>query len=254
MRVLTYNIAGNKGGVDHLRRVAELICKTGVEVVGLQEVVHRAGLPDPEKVLGELTGMHAEFLQAHRHRGYVLGNAILTREPIRKRHSHPLPHAWPERRVLLEVETTTAAGLPVTVFCTHLVHLAYAGRMMRRVQAAAVAKRMSACQTAHFLVGDLNASPQANELHPLRKITMRHDHLKGLRSWPARRPLLLYDHIWPGPGWEVEEVEVLNAHVSAHRPLLAQLGWKGAAPPHIPPSEAARAEAEAFTESMMLDS
>jgi endonuclease/exonuclease/phosphatase family metal-dependent hydrolase len=180
--------------------------------------------------------MHATYLPAHHGRGYTLGNAVLCREPIQQTVSHDLPHSWPERRILLEVETTVE-GLPVTVFCTHLVHMAGMAARIRLAQATAVAKEMSTCWRPHLLLGDLNASPQSSELHPVRKICVRHDHLHGLRSWPARRPLVLYDHIWTGPGWEVEDMKILAPHVSDHRPLFAQLGWRGAPRYHIMPDE-----------------
>lgn len=237
MRVLTYNIAGNRGrNPEYLQRIAELIRATDADIVGLQEVIHREHQTPPEEVLEELTGMHACYLPAHTFRRHTLGNAVLCREPILETVSHDLPHAWPERRILLEVETIVR-GLPVTVFCTHLVHMARMARWLRLAQATACAKRMSECWRPHFLIGDLNAGPNSHELRPVRDLAGPDEHMDGLRSWPARLPWVLYDHIWPGPGWEVERTEVLNAHVSDHRPLLAQLGWKGAPRYNIMPDE-----------------
>jgi endonuclease/exonuclease/phosphatase family metal-dependent hydrolase len=239
VRILTYNIAGNRGRKKpgHLEKVAELILKSRADLVGLQEVIHVPDNgPPPEEILAAETGMHAYFLPAHVSKNQSLGNAVLCREPISETISHELPHSWPERRVLLEVETCVA-GLPVTVFCTHLVHMARAASRLRLAQATAVAKCMTTCWRPHILVGDLNAGPRSRELHPVRKICVRHDHLHGIRSWPARRPLILYDHIWPGPGWAVESVEILDLHVSDHRPVLAQLGWMGAPRYWIMPDE-----------------
>lgn len=230
MRILTYNIAGNRkrNQHDYVPQIADLIRQTGADVVGLQEVVHYHGDRHPPEVeLCQLTGMHAEYLPAHHHKGYTLGNAVLCREPIVETLSSDLPYSWPERRVLMEVRTSLQE-LPVTVFCTHLVHMAGVARRLRLAQVKAVARRMESCWRPHVLVGDLNASPHSSELHPVRKICVRHEHMQGLRSWPARRPMILYDHIWPGPGWEVEDATVLDPHISDHRPLLAQLAWKGA--------------------------
>jgi endonuclease/exonuclease/phosphatase family metal-dependent hydrolase len=230
MRVLTYNIAGNKrrGRPEYVPEVARLILECGADVVGLQEVVHFDGDPHPPEIeLAELTGMHAEYLPAHRGKGFTLGNAVLCRDEIQETVYHDLPHAWPERRVLLEVKTT-AHGLPVTVFCTHLVHGARFGARIRLAQATAVAKQMQTCWRPHILVGDLNASPHSKELHPVRTICVAQAHFHRLRTWPARRPMVTYDHIWPGPGWEVESILALDAHLSDHRPVVAQLGWRGA--------------------------
>lgn len=239
MKVLTYNIAGNRGRhrAAHLEAVAELIRRIRPDVVGLQEVIH----PDdervpPEDVLARLTGMHAWYVPAHRHRRHTVGNALLCCRPLHHTVEHELPHPFPERRVLLEAETVTADGLPITVFCTHLVHLSRAAARWRLAQATAVAKRMATCWRPHFLLGDLNTGPRARELRPVRQLS-RHDHLDGLRSWPAHRPLVLFDHIWPGPGWAIERIEVLDLRLSDHRPVFAQLGWKGAPRYAVMPDE-----------------
>ncbi|MCC2672507.1 MAG: Endonuclease/Exonuclease/phosphatase family protein [Armatimonadetes bacterium] len=240
MRVLTYNIAGNRGRGrrDYIEKIARMIREMDADIVGLQEVVHYPHDPHPpEEVLAELTGMHAVYLPAHTGKRHSIGNAVLCRDEIIETVSYELPHTFPERRILLEVDTT-ARGLPVTVFCTHLVHLAGAGARMRLVQATAVAKRLSTCWRPYVLLGDLNAGPRSRELRPLRDPDGDHSHLDGIHSWPSRRPFILYDHIWPGPGWVVEQTSVLDPHISDHRPLLAQLGWKGSPRFNIMPDEA----------------
>jgi endonuclease/exonuclease/phosphatase family metal-dependent hydrolase len=226
MRILTYNIAGNRGRdrLDYLKRVAELITRSEADVVGLQEVVDHGGMEQPEKILARLTGLHAYFQAAHVGRRHILGNAILSRHPILECRSYELPGRFPERRMLSEVETCVG-DLRVTVFNTHLVHLARAGALIRRVQASEVARHLQRCSFPHVLVGDLNAAPQAGELQALRTLCGVGEHLRGLRSWPARRPWIQYDHIWPGPGWETARVQILDAHVSDHRPVLAELRW-----------------------------
>jgi endonuclease/exonuclease/phosphatase family metal-dependent hydrolase len=232
LNVLTYNIAGARGHRrgNHLEEIAALIRDVDADLVGLQEVIHPEGDHHPPDIrLAELTGMHSCFLPAHSGKGHMLGNAVLCREPISETISLDLPHPWPERRVLLEV-TTALDGLPIRVFCTHLVHLARAAARIRGAQVAAVAQRMEACAEPHLLVGDLNAGPHSRELRRVREWCETAAHLTGLRSWPARRPLVLFDHIWPGPGWEVRRAEVLPSHASDHRPLLAELRWNGPHP------------------------
>src|ERR1051325_1550308 len=90
MRILTYNIAGNKprDKAAHLEAVAELIRSRQPDVVGLQEVVHYRAGSGPEEILAEQTGMHATFLPAHQFKRYCLGNAVLTRERIQETVSH----------------------------------------------------------------------------------------------------------------------------------------------------------------------
>lgn len=229
MRVLTYNIAGARGRPGHLRHVADLVRQVDADVVGLQEVVHgpNGEGPPPEETLAGLLGMHVWFLPAHEKKGRILGNAVLCKEPIQATVSHELPVRFPERRVLLEVDTSWR-GMPVTVFCTHLVHLARVARRVRLAQATAVAQQMARCPYPHLLLGDLNTGPAARELHPVRSWCGSWTHLLGKRSWPARRPMIMYDHIWPGPGWKVESLEILDRHLSDHRPVLARLTWRPA--------------------------
>jgi len=228
MRVLTYNIAGHRGRgrAGYTDRVAELIRRVSPDVVGLQEVEHAPEAESPAETLARLTGMHAAFTPAHRARKRILGNLILSREPITSLEAHPLPWRFPEPRILMEAETSYQ-GRTVVVFNTHLVHLSAAGALIRRRQAAEVAFRMLRCGHSYVLTGDLNAPPGARELHPVRKAAAHHDHRGGVRSWPARRPIARFDHIWPGRDWEVAHVRALESHVSDHRPVLAHLRWRG---------------------------
>lgn len=228
MRILTYNIAGHQGRrrPDYLDRIAELILEVEPDLAGLQEVVDHGDDEHPEQRLARLTGMHTQFCAAHLGKRHILGNAILSREPISDTRTYELPGRFPERRMVLEVESHVR-GLEVTLFNTHLVHLARAGALIRRVQADEVARLMQVCARPHVLIGDLNAAAHAREFHALRGNGGSHLHHVGLRSWPARRPWMQFDHVWPGPGWEVESVRTLDAHISDHRPVLAELRWVG---------------------------
>lgn len=233
MKILSFNIAGNRGRrrSGFLKRVAERILASEVDIVGLQEVVHHHDdHHPPDQVLAELTGFDCCFAGAHEMRDHLIGNAILSRQPISESITHDLPHSYPERRVLLEARTFSSDGVPITAFCTHLVHMGRLARSVRLAQAGAIARCMKQCWRPHFVVGDLNAGANAWELDPLRN----HSGVDGtghhgtLRSWPAKRPLVLYDQVWPGPGWVVESVEIVNTRLSDHRALLAELGWAGA--------------------------
>ncbi len=233
MRVLTYNIAGHRGRdqLDYLKRIADLIVETGADVAGLQEVAMYADRVPPQVAFAALTGFHADFQAAHRSRGHILGNLIVSRTPLQEVSGHELPGQFPERRVLQEV-LTSADGHPVTMYNTHLVHLSSAASLVRRRQIRRVVLEMRGCSTPYVLVGDMNAAPHSREFGSVRKLDPSRlgNHHHGLRSWPSRRPLIQYDHIWPGPGWQVLDVRVLDPHISDHRPVLAEIQWKQPAP------------------------
>lgn len=227
MHVLTYNIAGHLSARNpsHLREVAELLIRTLADVVGLQEVVHREDEEPPEEVLARLTGLHVAFVPAHQGKKKVIGNAVLSRQPITETLIHPLPGSFPEKRVALEARTTIQ-DQPVSVFNTHLVHLASLGYLWRRRQAESLSEILRACPRPHVLMGDLNACSSARELHSVRRhFGALEEQFHRLRTWPAHRPLKHYDQIWPGPGWAVEKMHVLERHVSDHLPVLARLRW-----------------------------
>lgn len=248
MRILTFNIAGNRGRrkLDYLKRVADYILESEADIVGLQEVIHHEDdhhAPDLE--LARLTGFDCSFAPAHRLKDHSIGNAILSSRPIVDSVTHDLPHSNPERRIILEVHTCTHDGLPITAFCTHLVHLGRFARRVRTAQIAAVVRAMSTCWRPHFVVGDLNAGANAPELAALRNHSGPGDHHTGLSSWPVRRPLVLYDQIWPGPGWQVEHIEVRDTRLSDHRPVFARLAWRGAPGYNVAPDPPAEISEDA---------
>lgn len=178
MRVLTYNIhhwEGSDGRVD-VARVAAVVRASDADVIALNEVYHPAPAPGLDRpaltAMAEMLGMHVVFGAALQMAwpgsaqpvGY--GNACLSRHPIQAYAAHHLP-APPghEARGLLEARLALADGSPLTVYITHLDHLAEEVRLAQ-VQAALQWTARDRARP-HLWMGDFNAlAPEGNSGAP----------------------------------------------------------------------------------------
>lgn len=133
--------------------VASTIRNSDVHLVALQEVP--AGLMiaygvDLPLWLGHRLGMHAYFAPS---KGALLGDALLSRRPVTRFTSVPLPHLDGDRRRLIRASIATPAG-------SLLVAAAHFGltEAQRRAQAEEVVRRLDDAPRV-VLLGDLNAEP-----------------------------------------------------------------------------------------------
>lgn len=127
LRVLTFNIhhaEGEDGRLD-VARVAEVITRSGADVVALQEVdrgAERSGRRDLLKELADLTGMRYAFGKNIDLQGGDYGNGLLTSRRIVSEGNRLLPNTnGGEQRGVLQV-VIDVDGTPVLVLATHLDH------------------------------------------------------------------------------------------------------------------------------------
>ena len=102
------------------------------------------------------------------------------------------------------------------------------GALHRAEQARQIRQRVEQETRPVLVVGDFNSTPHQ----------WAYQHMaQGLRAagggatFPAWQPLVQIDHILVGPAWRIEGAHVpsfgTGAAISDHRPLVAQLRWKG---------------------------
>lgn len=127
LRVLTFNIhhaEGEDGKLDVVR-VADVITRSGADVVALQEVdrgVERSGRRDLLKELADLTGLRYAFGKNLDHQGGDYGNGLLTSRRIVSEGNRLLPNTnGGEQRGVLQV-VLDVDGTQVLVLATHLDH------------------------------------------------------------------------------------------------------------------------------------
>ncbi len=175
VKLLTLNLWGEQPPLTRrMELVGDAIQALAPDVVTLQEVrVIPGALPNMAETLAARFGLHVAWAPATPWGGGDEGLAILSSLPIAHRASRELPHATPmERRIVLGAAITTPSG-ELGVFTTHLNYrLADGGK--REDQVAAVdafiadwaAERSS--PLPRLLAGDLNATPDSDEVRFLR--------------------------------------------------------------------------------------
>ena len=162
LRVLTYNIhhgEGSDGKFDY-ERLAGKIDELRPDVALLQEVdrgTKRAGGVDQAARLAELTGMESVFGRAMPYEGGEYGLAILSRFPIERFETYPLPFDFgQEPRSLLRARIVPDNGLPVfDCWATHLCHQSEDSRVRQAKQIRWVTREFD--NAPAVLAGDFNA-------------------------------------------------------------------------------------------------
>jgi len=217
-------------------RIAEVIAATGADVVALQEVDfnrRRSGYEDQAEVIAAQLTMDFHFHPAWQLAGEQLGDAVLSRLPMRLIRAGALPSQarWKrERRGALWVRVEDN-GRHVHLVNTHLG----LNRRDRLAQTEALFGPDwlggARCGPPLVLCGDFNAIP-GSRVHR-RVLQQLRDVHGGLRvrrkrrTFPTRYPVASLDHVFLSREFEVRHVEVVRTRLtrvsSDHYPLLVEL-------------------------------
>jgi len=251
LRVLTYNIHHGEGMDKRFdyRRLAKVIKDLSPDIVALQEVdngTERASGIDQAAILGKLCRLRHAFGQAMPYQGGRYGEAILSRLPIEKVATNPLPYqVGQEPRAALEVLIRPNGLPPITFVGTHLCHQSSETRTQQarrirelfseqppntRSQARrddtpsqsppAVASQRPQRSTPVILAGDFNARPGSEPMQVLLD--------NGWLDTVAPRSKIDYVLVRRCDPWQVKEVIVLDDPVTSdHDPVLVVLQWQG---------------------------
>lgn len=242
LRVVTFNI---HAGTDQRRqpsvdRIGALLDSLAPDVVLLQEVdrgTRRSGGADHLAILAERTGLTPSFGRAMEFDGGEYGTAILSRLPIVRVRTIPLPVEVPEAlsgryyepRALLHAVLSTPAG-PLHVLGTHLDH----GRLpvFRHTQMMELLAHLAGEVPAGeplVLAGDLNAAPDRPEIRAL-SLHLRDAWTECGRgdplTFPADTPRTRIDYVFMR-GVECSSTVVVPTQVSDHRPVVVDLRLPG---------------------------
>lgn len=162
------------------------------------------------RALGAIRSQHADSLRMR-----VLFAPIYSPEP-----------AAPERMPGFPEVVVRARGVRVSVYATHLDDRAHPRIRERQVHEALRIRTADRPGTPQVLAGDLNATPEADELAPLW------GHLtdvwtvvgdgRGL-TYPSSRPTKRIDHVTVSPAVTPVEARVPATRASDHLPVVADL-------------------------------
>lgn len=173
---MTFNI--KTGSLSSLETVADIIVRSGADIVGVQEVdrgTHRSRGVDQPARLAELTDMQASFAPAlHEYDGGQYGLVVLVAKRLHvvssKGHDLDQVEAG-ETRAALEVELalTPASTSPAFTFInTHLDHRSPHNRATQATQLNRIGRAAGARQPV-LLVGDLNATEGGETIGIIRE-------------------------------------------------------------------------------------
>jgi endonuclease/exonuclease/phosphatase family metal-dependent hydrolase len=228
LRVVTLNLWNEQGPwVRRLERAASELCTLAPDVVALQEVRTAPGrVPNQAQWLADRLSAASDpprrFEMVYRITvpwdGGEEGLALLTWLPVRAEHHTELPFATEKDRRIglgarLAVPLDDGTEMPVLVFTTHLTYRLQDG-LARQAQAehldnfvAAQRADPAAAGGVTILLGDLNASPRADEIRFLRgehalagrttywqdafAVRYPHEALTGGFTWSSRNPYVV---------------------------------------------------------------
>lgn len=198
---LTLNIWHDQG--DWPRRhglILEGLQALRPDVVCLQEVLQKPGLPNQAKTLAEGLGYAVAFASvdgAGAAKRY--GNAILTRHPVLEKNERRL-RPFNDYRVALHVRLAVA-GRPVNAYCTHLHYSGEsAGTEVRSAQIRDLLAFVKATsgEAPVIVAGDFNAPPDAEELKLLEPL-LADTYAAAHAEQAGARPTTLNPHAGHAP-------------------------------------------------------
>jgi endonuclease/exonuclease/phosphatase family metal-dependent hydrolase len=161
---------------ERLPAIRAHLAKLSPDILGLQEVLRSqlGDALDQAKLLAEGLGYHIAFGLASEEHGAPVGNAILSKWPIRSQRCFPLPNGGThEKRSICFAEIEAPFGL-VPFFCTHLnwrLHEGHVRCLQVRHLAEVVAENAPMDGFPPIVVGDFNAEPESDEIRFMRGLT-----------------------------------------------------------------------------------
>jgi endonuclease/exonuclease/phosphatase family metal-dependent hydrolase len=191
LRVVTLNLWNEREDVRARMAVASAGLKAlAPDVVALQEVVSAAGgIGNQGQILAAALDAHVAFDPVIERAGVALGNAVVSRYPIRRHESIALPSADDDPRRAMYCELDTPAG-KVPFFNCHLSwEMWHPQRREAQVVAVDEFVRRFPGDTPAILCGDFNTPPDSAAIHFMTgKMSLAGRGTYYRDAWARRRP------------------------------------------------------------------
>lgn len=221
-RVMSYNVRNARGmdNITNYQRIADIIESVSPDVLAIQEidsVTRRSNGIDVLGKLSNLTGMHAVYGAAISFQGGKYGVGILSkRSPLSSRNI-PLP-GKEEQRTLLIAEFEDHI-----IFATHLSLT----KEDRKSSIEIINQQAKAYGKPVFLIGDLNAEPDSEEIKLLSAGWKILNNVEDM-TFPSVNPDRVIDYIMgytaTGSIYPVYHAKVLDDSIASdHRPLFIDI-------------------------------
>ncbi|WP_029904366.1 endonuclease/exonuclease/phosphatase family protein [Prevotella sp. 10(H)] len=225
IRIMSYNIRNARGmdNVTDYNRIANIIESISPDIVALQEVDSMTQRSHGVDVLAKLSDhikMHAVYGAAISFQGGKYGVGILSKKRPLSWKNIPLP-GKEEKRTLLMVEFRE-----YIVFATHFSLT----EDDRKTSVNIINEQAKSYNKPVFLIGDLNAKPDSEEIKSL-SVNWKMLNNPKKNTFPADKPDRVIDYIFgytaKGKTYSVIKTEVVDEAVASdHRPLFSDIRLK----------------------------
>lgn len=229
---MTYNMYSGRtpsGGYD-LEGKIETARRVGPDILGLNEVhrgtAHSGGLSQADVIADALGMKYRFFARAIYHDGGEYGIALLSRIPFLKARVVPIPDAdvpGLEPRVCIDAVADTPTG-KLRVIISH-----YGLSREEEKNAVDTTLKLAGDDMPAVFMGDLNATPDSEELAPLFKRfadTAADEQAEKMLTFPSDTPNRRIDYIFADRGIRTIRTGVIDSKASDHRPVFACLEAK----------------------------
>jgi endonuclease/exonuclease/phosphatase family metal-dependent hydrolase len=242
---MTFNIHHGKGtdGKLNLKRIAQVIEKSDVDIIGLNEVdkqfSKRSDYIDQAAWLADHLQMYHAFgptlslktkgrsMSTNEESGSTrqYGNALLSRYPILFYKNHPFHSKLRlmEGRALLE----TTIDIGNTVFNVFTTHLSL-NPLLHKKQTDKILDRINTCTNPVIVFGDWNMKPKSKAwvklTENLTDVLDKPSSQNGY-TFPSNRPRMRLDYIFVSKALSIDYAEVVTnlSEASDHLPIKAVL-------------------------------
>ena len=228
LKLMTYNL--RFGELASMEQIADYISSQQPDIVALQEcdwATNRTRAPHQNgvKFVNELayhTGMFGIYGKSINYAGGYYGIGLLSRYPILRYERVLLPNdGKTEQRSMLVADIELPDGQVITFVNTHLeVKTA----QMRIEQVQFINEYLKDCPNQLFLAGDMNPTPDTEEMEMLRQGWT--DLTDRVFTYSTSKPQIKIDYIYTKPS---ENVELLGTEVqediklSDHFPVISTI-------------------------------
>ena len=228
LKLMTYNL--RFGELASMEQIADYISSQQPDIVALQEcdwATNRTRAPHQNgvKFVNELayhTGMFGIYGKSINYAGGYYGIGLLSKYPVLRYERVLLPNdGKTEQRSMLVADIELPDGQVITFVNTHLeVKTA----QMRIEQVQFINEYLKDCPNQLFLAGDMNATPDTEEMEMLRQGWT--DLTDRVFTYSTSKPQIKIDYIYAKPA---ENVELLGTEVqediklSDHFPVISTI-------------------------------
>ncbi len=198
--IATYNIRhGYDVGCDW-KKIAEIVCRSGADIVGFQEIdmyTNRIAGRDTVAGLAEAIGFsHSFFVPAMDFDGGQYGTAILSRFPITACEKHSLDAGKYEPRAFGSVRISVGEGKDICFLNTHLSYESHKQQAIQFAELAEFMDKQIPDGMPAVLTGDFNTE-DFSAFAPLRSLgyDLVNDHAheyKTFRTLPSAIDNIVY--------------------------------------------------------------